>query len=31
MDDYGLELPKQAREMIDSASDGELPSPVDEL
>jgi len=30
-DDYGMELPDKAREMIDSAREGELPSPVDEL
>ncbi|MDP3767820.1 MAG: zinc ribbon domain-containing protein [Dehalococcoidia bacterium] len=30
-DEYGMELPKQAREMIDAAREGELPSPVDEL
>jgi putative FmdB family regulatory protein len=29
--EYGMELPDQAREMIDAARDGELPSPVDEL
>lgn len=29
--EYGMELPKQAREMIDAAREGELPSPVDEL
>jgi len=30
-DEYGMELPDQAREMIDAAREGELPSPVDEL
>ena len=30
-DEYGMEMPKEAREMIDAARDGELPSPVDEL
>lgn len=30
-DDYGMELPDQAREMIDAAREGEFPSPVDEL
>ncbi len=30
-DDYGMELPDKAREMIDAAREGELPSPVDEL
>ena len=30
-DEYGMELPSQAREMIDSAREGELPSPIDEL
>ena len=29
--EYGMELPEQAREMIDAAREGELPSPVDEL
>jgi putative FmdB family regulatory protein len=29
--EYGMELPDQAREMIDAAREGELPSPVDEL
>jgi putative FmdB family regulatory protein len=30
-EEYGMELPSQAREMIDAAREGELPSPVDEL
>jgi len=30
-DEYGMELPKQAREMIDSAREGEFPKPVDEF
>lgn len=30
-DEYGMEMPEQAREMIDAAREGELPSPVDEL
>jgi putative FmdB family regulatory protein len=30
-DEYGMDLPDQAREMIDAARDGEMPSPVDEL
>jgi putative FmdB family regulatory protein len=30
-DEYGMELPQQAREMIDAAREGEFPSPVDEL
>lgn len=30
-EEYGMDLPKEAREMIDAARDGELPSPVDEL
>ncbi len=30
-DEYGMELPDEAREMIDAAREGELPSPVDEL
>ena len=30
-DEYGMELPDKAREMIDAARDGELPAPVDEL
>jgi len=29
--EYGMEIPEQAREMIDAAREGELPSPVDEL
>lgn len=29
--EYGMEMPDQAREMIDAAREGELPSPVDEL
>jgi putative FmdB family regulatory protein len=30
-DEYGMDLPDQAREMIDAAREGELPTPVDEL
>jgi len=30
-EEYGMELPEQAREMIDAAREGELPSPVNEL
>ena len=30
-DEYGVELPGKAREMIDAAREGEFPSPVDEL
>ena len=30
-DEYGMELPGKAREMIDSAREGELPEPIDEL
>jgi len=30
-EEYGMELPDQAREMIDAAREGEFPSPVDEL
>jgi len=30
-DEYGMELPDQAREMIDAARDGELPDPVKDL
>ena len=30
-DEYGMELPDKAREMIDAAREGEFPSPVDEL
>ena len=30
-DEYGMDMPQQARDMIDAARDGELPSPVDEL
>ena len=29
--EYGMELPEQAREMIDAAREGQYPSPVDEL
>lgn len=29
--EYGLELPEQAREMIDAAREGELPEPVKDL
>ena len=30
-DEYGMEMPEKAREMIDAAREGDLPSPVDEL
>jgi putative FmdB family regulatory protein len=30
-EEYGMEMPEQAREMIDAAREGEFPSPVDEL
>jgi putative FmdB family regulatory protein len=30
-DEYGMELPEQAREMIDAAREGEFPKPADEL
>jgi putative FmdB family regulatory protein len=30
-EEYGMEMPDQAREMIDAAREGEMPSPVDEL
>ena len=30
-EEYGMDMPSQAREMIDAARDGDLPSPVDEL
>ena len=30
-DDYGMDLPDKARDMIDAAREGEFPSPVDEL
>jgi hypothetical protein len=30
-DDYGMDLPGEAREMIDSARDGELPDAVKDL
>ncbi len=30
-DEYGMELPDKAREMIDAAREGEMPAPVDEL
>lgn len=30
-DEYGMELPQQAREMIDAAREGELPAPVKDL
>lgn len=30
-DDYGMDLPDEAREMIDAARDGELPDPVKDL
>src|SRR3972149_5427264 len=28
-DEYGIDLPQQARDMIDAARGGEMPSPVD--
>jgi len=30
-DDYGMELPGEAREMIDAAREGEFPDPVKDL
>jgi putative FmdB family regulatory protein len=30
-DEYGMDMPKEARDMIDAARDGEMPSPVDDL
>jgi len=30
-DDYGMELPEEARTMIDAAREGELPDPVKDL
>jgi hypothetical protein len=30
-DEYGVDLPGEAREMIDAAREGEFPKPVDEL
>ena len=30
-EEYGMELPGEAREMIDAAREGEFPSPVNEL
>jgi putative FmdB family regulatory protein len=30
-EEYGMEMPDKAREMIDAAREGDLPSPVDEL
>lgn len=30
-EEYGMEMPDKAREMIDAAREGELPSPVNEL
>ncbi len=30
-DEYGIDMPTEAREMIDAAREGELPSPVNEL
>jgi putative FmdB family regulatory protein len=30
-EEYGMDMPDKAREMIDAAREGELPSPVDEL
>ena len=29
--EYGMDLPDQAREMIDAAREGEFPSPVNDL
>jgi hypothetical protein len=31
LDEYGIDMPKEAKDMIDAARDGELPSPVNEL
>ncbi len=31
LEEYGMDMPKEAREMIDAAREGEMPSPVDEL
>lgn len=31
LDEYGMEMPEKAREMIDAAREGELPPPVDDL
>ncbi len=30
-DEYGMEMPDEARQMIDAAREGELPPPVDDL
>ena len=30
-EEYGMDMPDQAKEMIDAAREGEMPSPVDEL
>ena len=30
-DEYGMDLPDEARKMIDAAREGDLPSPVDDL
>ena len=30
-DEYGIDVPSEAKEMIDAAREGELPKPVDEL
>lgn len=30
-EEYGLDLPESAREMIDAARDGEMPGPVKDL
>lgn len=30
-DEYGMDLPDQARDMIDAAREGEFPKPADEL
>ena len=31
LEEYGMELPKEAREMIDAAREGEFPEPVKDL
>jgi hypothetical protein len=30
-DEYGMDVPSEAKEMIEAAREGELPKPVDEL
>jgi hypothetical protein len=30
-DEYGMEMPSEAKEMIEAAREGEFPKPVDEL